>query len=225
MVVQGLKIKEYPTYGRVSSWDEWKDATATFLPDSLVPWCMSNMVGFGLLWISILWKGHGPEMARRTWGALLLIAGLVNSLVLWTDPTSYHDFGVLSIPPLQQFIYSNYFSNPAYLVVPIILCQWAMGYILIQKDPPLSWLKMALRGAVIWFLGIAPMGLGSAFPSSLLYATTMMVISWQHETRVDDTTKNQHHVLKQPVPQREQQDHDRSAFVKGHTNNEKDKST
>jgi hypothetical protein len=162
-------------------------------------------------------------MARRTWGVLLVIAGFVNSLVIWTKPTFYHDFGVLSIPPLQQFIYSKYFDNPAYLVVPIILCQWAMGCVLIQKNPTLPLFKMALRAAVIWFLGIAPMGLGSAFPSSLLYATTVMV-SWQHEARVD-TTKNQKDDHQEPEPRRQSRDHAHAAFSKGQKNSEKYKTT
>lgn len=201
---QPVPLNDYPTFGRVASWDEWKEATATNLPDSLGPWFISNMLGFILLWIALLVdddKRRGPTatttaIARRSWGALMMIAGFVNAFVLWTEPNGYIEFGVLAIPPLQHFIYSQYFfaANPAYLVGPIILGQWAIGIVLLQRTPTPARLKMALIGTFIWFLGIAPLGMGSAFPASLIYASTMLVC-WKHHQKQQQGGKDEPRVI------------------------------
>jgi hypothetical protein len=210
-------LTKYPTFGRLASWDEWKDATATHLPDLLWPWFISNSVGFALLWISLLDERSGTQVARRSWGALMVTAGVVNSFFLWTDPKVYIEFGVLAIPTLQRFIYSKYFLNPTYLVGPIIICQWAIGIIMLQRNPKPAILRMALFGAIIWFLGITPLGLGSAFPSSLVYASTMLVCLKQFPNR---HRHNEHMVSKGVAEERshlsgKDREHAAICFTKG----------
>jgi hypothetical protein len=161
-------LREYPTFGRVTTWEEWLLATATALPDMLFPWFISNMVGFVLLWIAI----KVPWLSRKAWGVLLILASIVNIYTVLTDPKGYIEFGVLAIPPMQHFIYSRYFANPAFFVLFIAACQSIVGFVFLLSETP-SLLKAGLTGAIIWFFGLAPLGLGSAFPLSLVYATTI----------------------------------------------------
>jgi len=113
---------------------------------------------------------------------LLILASVVNTYVTFADAKGcWHEFGVLAIPPLQHFIYSKYFENPAFMVYPIAVCQNVIGSTLLfikEENASLSSkkrLRAALVGALIFFFGIAPLGLMSGFPSSLVYASTMML--------------------------------------------------
>ena len=170
-----VNLSEFPTFGRVATWDEWRTATSQALPDMLFPWFVSNMSGFLLLWIAIKF----PWFSRQSWGLLMMLACVVNCYeMVLTDPTGYHEFGVLAIPPLQRFIYSKYFANPAFMVLPIAAGQMAIGLALLlcgEKPSRRRLLKAGLTGAIVWFFGIAPLGLASAFPSSLVFASTMML--------------------------------------------------
>jgi len=172
-----VSLKEFPTFGRVATWEEWRNATGQALPDFLFPWFVSNMLGFVLLWIAVKY----PWFSRKAWGALMILASIVNSYaMLFMDPTGYHEFGVLAIPPMQHFIYSKFFANPAFLVLAIALCQLLVGIILLLGESP-NVLKAGLAGTIVWFLSITPLGLMSGFPSSLTYATTM-VLCWPPNT-------------------------------------------
>lgn len=171
-----MPLREYPTFGRVASWKEWCDATAQSLGDYILPWFISNMLGFVLLWISI----KAPRVSRKVWGFLMILASLANTHVAVMDQKNYHEYGVLSIPPYQQFIYSKFFEYPALLVLPIAMCQNIIGFVLMLSEMPWR-LKAAITGLIVFFFGIAPLGVGSAFPSSLIYATTMM-LCWPSST-------------------------------------------
>lgn len=163
-------LRAYPTFGRVSTWNEWQDATVKSIPDYLLPWFISNMVGFAILWIAIPY----PVLGRKIWGFLLVVASAVNTYQMLTNQYGYIEFGVLAIPPLQSFIYSSFFSSPAHFVLPIALCQFLIGLILMYSQT--TWLlKASLTGAIFFFFGISFLGMGSAFPSSLVYASTMMI--------------------------------------------------
>jgi hypothetical protein len=182
-------LRDYPTFGRVATWDEWRDAMSTSLHDYMLPWFISNMIGLVLLWISI----KAPRGARKVWGFLMILASFANTLVVMTDPNNYHEYGVLSIPPYQHIIYSKVFANPALLVFPIAMCQNIIGFVLMLSNdetttPAATWrLKAAMTGLMIFFFGIAPLGIGSAFPATLIYATTMM-LCWPSSSST--TTQN-----------------------------------
>jgi hypothetical protein len=164
-------LREYPTFGRVATWEEWRQATAIALPDFMFPWFVSNTLGFVLLWIAI--KGY-PGLVRRAWGLLMILAFLVNTYLVTTDPIGYREFGVVAFPPMQHFIYSRLFANPALLVLPIAIGQVIIGLILLLGETP-ELLKKGLTGALVWFFGVATLGIGSAFPATLIYASTMML--------------------------------------------------
>lgn len=169
-------LREFPTFGRVATWEEWRTATAQTLPDYLFSWFVSNMVGFLLLWIAIKF----PRFSRKVWGLLLILACLVNSYVALTDPAGFREFGVLAIPPMQHFIYSKLFASPALLVLPIAACQLWIGILLLLSEMS-SLLKAALVGAILWFFGVATLGIGAGFPATLTFASTMM-LCWPRPT-------------------------------------------
>lgn len=177
-------LRELPIFGRVATWEEWRAVTAETLPDFIVPWFICNMLGFILLWIAIKF----PQISRKAWGLLMILACFVNSYVVLTDPKSYLEFGVLAIPTMQKFIYSKFFSYPALLVIPIAVYQLAIGIVLLLSESP-SLIRVSLMGAMVFFFGITPLGLSSAFPSSLVYASTMM-LCWPSSSTTTIHDKN-----------------------------------
>jgi cytochrome bd-type quinol oxidase subunit 2 len=178
-----LLLSEFPTFGRVATWDEWRIATAQALPHVLFQWFVSNMVGFLLLWIAVKF----PWFSRKAWGLLMIMASFFNAYMAITNPTRYIEFGLLAIPPMQRFIYSKFFASPALLVLPIAVIQLLIGIILLLSETP-STLKAGLVGAIFWFLGLTTLALGSAFPSSLIYATTML-LCWPSSTSTQHKQK------------------------------------
>lgn len=203
-------LHDYPTFGRVATWDEWLAATAQSVPDFLFPnWIISNMLGFVLLWMAIAETKHQQRLqmqhhtnddeatptaplvikwisARQVWGFLMMLAAIFNTYIMMKDPYCYLEFGVLAIPPLQRFIYSPWFASPPYLVYPIAAGQMWIGYVLWSfprhptTDRDVWYVKAALIGILIWFFGIAPLGMASGFPAGLIYASTMM-LCWPTE--------------------------------------------
>ena len=170
-------LREFESFGRVTTWREWYElATGTFFPEYAIPWLVSNLVGVVLLVVAI----HSPKFSHKAWGFLLALAAVVNTHIVLTDPTGYHEFGVLAVPPMQRFIYSRFFARPELLVGPIALCQSLVGIELLCDNSRLR--KLALTSAIVFFIGIASLGVGSAFPSSLLYAMTMK-LCWPSDTK------------------------------------------
>ena len=98
-----IPLREFDSFFRVTTWQEWLAITRTTFHEYLIPWLVSNLVGLVLLMIAF----RAPKFCRKVWGLLLLIAGIVNTYIVLTDPTAIHEFGVVSIPPMQRFIYSK----------------------------------------------------------------------------------------------------------------------
>ena len=164
-----LPLREFESFFRVTSWGEWYYVTKLTFPVYFVPWLISNLVGVVLLLVAV----RVPKIARMSWGFLLILAALANAYVSLTDPIGYLEYGILAIPPMQRFIYSRFFSRPEFLVLPIALCQGLIGIELLFDEHSPHLQKVALASIIIFFFGLTTLGIGSAFPSSLLYAMTM----------------------------------------------------
>lgn len=114
-------LRDYPTFGRVSTWNEWQDATVKSIPDYILPWFISNMVGFAILWIAIPY----PILGRKIWGFLLVVASAVNTYQMLTNQYGYLEFGVVSIiQDIQKltYIYVCVHENDLISFISIIAC-------------------------------------------------------------------------------------------------------
>ena len=103
----------------------------------------------------------------------MVLASIVNTYMMSVDPTCYLEFGVLAIPPIQRFIYSQYYARPELIVLPIAVCQFLIGIELFFDDKYHRLRKIAISSLITFFVGLVFLGLGSGFPSSLFYAFTM----------------------------------------------------
>ena len=131
--------------------------TKSTFPEYLPNWTVSNLVGLLLLVVSF----YRPNVSRKSGGLLMVVASIVNK------------FGVLAVPPMQRFIYSQYYARPELIVLPIAFCQFLIGIELFFDEKSHRLRKIAIASLITFFVGLVFLGLGSAFPSSLLYAFTM----------------------------------------------------
>lgn len=173
-----IALREFDSFKRVTTWGEWLDVTKATFPEYLPNWAVSNLVGLLLLSMSF----YIPSLSRKTWGFLMVLASAVNTYMMLTDPECYHDFGVLAVPPMQRFIYSRYYARPELIVLPIAFCQFLIGVELFFDEKSYRFRKIALGSAITFFIGLVFLGVGSAFPSSLLYAFTMVKF-WPKHTK------------------------------------------
>ncbi len=164
-----IVLRELDSFKRVTSWEEWYHVTMKAFPEYLPNWTVSNLVGLLLLVISF----YRPNVSRKSWGILMVLASIVNTYMMRVDPTCYLEFGVLAIPPMQRFIYSQYYARPELIVLPIAACQFLIGIELFFDEKSHRLRKIAISSLITFFFGLVFLGLGSGFPSSLLYAFTM----------------------------------------------------
>ncbi len=85
---------------------------------------------------------------------------------------------------MQRFIYSRYFARPDFIVLPIAFCQLLIGVELLFDEKSSRLRKIALGSVIAFFIGLVFLGVGSGFPSSLLYALTMMKC-WPKHSKVE----------------------------------------
>ena len=163
-----IVLRELDSFKRVTSWEEWYQVTKDTFPEYLPNWTVSNLVGLLLLVVSF----YRPNFSRKSWGLHHLSV----------DPTCYIEFGVLAVPPMQRFIYSQYYARPELIVLPIAFCQFLIGIELFFDEKSHRLRKIAIASLITFFIGLVFLGLGSAFPSSLLYAFTM-ANCWPKVTR------------------------------------------
>ncbi len=174
-----IVLREFESFKRVTTWGEWLDVTKAAFPEYLPNWAVCNLVGLLLLAISF----YIPSFSRKTWGLLMILASVVNTYMMLTDPTCYIELGVLAVPPMQSFIYSRYFARPELIVLPIAFCQLLIGAELLFDEKSSRLRKIALGSVITFFIGLVFLGVGSGFPSSLLYALTM-VKCWPKHSKV-----------------------------------------
>jgi hypothetical protein len=152
----------------------------------MTPFLVTNAVAVALFAIALKW----PNVARRIVGTGFMIAGIVNCYIVLRDPQAYvRGFGPHAISVYRAFINSAFATNPAALVLPIAAGLLLMGALVLTHDP---WVKLALVGMIEFLVAISPLGLGSAFPATLILSATMVVLfrqKWQpRKTSISEPT-------------------------------------
>lgn len=142
-----------------------------------VPHLISIVIAISFL-VAAIYK---PLFARKLYAALFVYATLVNAAVAVYAPQSYLGNARYALfEGLRTFIL-GWFSQHVGLVVGVIsLCQAAITAGLIIGG---NAARVALVGAIVFFLAIAPLGVASAFPSSLIWAAGAIWLLANREAR------------------------------------------
>lgn len=141
-----------------------------FFQGYFIHWAVSNSIAI-LLLIAAIKK---PKLARLLFVIIFASAFLINITTALKTPEVYLDYGMLTPFDFVRDFINGWFKEHISLMVALI----ALGQALIAIGMILrGWLmQTAAIGAIIFLLAIAPLGLGSGFPFSLITVLALYFI-------------------------------------------------
>lgn len=144
-------------------------------PELLLPFVISNALAIWILWMSFR-KAH---VAKGILAILFLGSAAFNIYLSFTDPASYRSFADTAISPLYRDFIHGVFSQHTTLIVSTI----GVGQIFIGTSMLMEGLrhKVGCIAGSLFGLAIAPLGVGSAFPSSLVLSICFIVLLLKKE--------------------------------------------
>ena len=143
------------------------------LAEYWLPYAISQIVFLFLLLASWRWF----FVARFFWTIIFLGAGIFNFYTASTQPEvylAYADGALLSF--YKNFILCEFSRHPAFYVKSIAIGQMLVGVLLMGRGKVF---KLGCLGGIIFLLAIAPLGVGSALPATLIGAAALVLL-WRH---------------------------------------------
>jgi hypothetical protein len=142
----------------------------TDLKRYLLPYLASNVIALGLLVVARRW----PRSAQWACATIFLWAAIINATTAMMRPDVYLEYAALTpVPALARFITGWFSRHIQDVVIAIALGQFAIAALLVQRRP---WRILGVLGAIVFLLAIAPLGVGSAFPFSVIFIAAIMVM-------------------------------------------------
>lgn len=140
------------------------------LKEYWIPWSVSNGLAI-LVLIAALKK---TRLARLLMFILFAWASWFNYTTAHNSPSDYLIYATLT--PVD--LYSNFINTTFKANIVPMVTGIAMGQALIAIGMLLRgwWVKLACIGAILFFLAIAPLGIGSGFPATLIGALAVFLI-------------------------------------------------
>ena len=126
----------------------------------LTAYIVSNLVGLLYLFAAI----KRPKLARLMFLLLFSWASWINYTTCHQHPEIYLKYAEKSIGIYADFINGWFKGHITILVSCIAIIQGLIAFGMLLKG---NWVKIACIGAIIFLIGIAPLGVYSAFPFSL----------------------------------------------------------
>jgi hypothetical protein len=140
-------------------------------PEYLNAYLVSNAIALALLGLSF----RRPNWVRWLSVAIFGWASYTNSRIGLSRPLDYQTFGTLTpFDPYRDFIHGWFREHTATLLLPIAAGQLAIALMLAWNHRVTR--RLAVIGAVVFLLAIAPLGVGSAFPFSITYGVGLLVM-------------------------------------------------
>ncbi len=135
----------------------------------IIAYIASNIIG--LLFLRAAYKN--TRLARLMFVLLFAWASVINYTTCRTNPEVYLEYGKKSIEIYSTFI-NGWFSDHITAFVTFI----AVGQALIAVGMLLkgNWVKVACISIIVFLIGIAPLGLYSAFPFSFTVSIAAFLV-------------------------------------------------
>lgn len=108
-----------------------------------------------------------PTITRVFFFLLFGFAAFINIRNALETPWVYQGFEEYAIPLYRRFILGLFDTYTTPIVISIAIGQVLIAFSMFLKG---DWFRMGCLGGLVFCLAIAPLGLGSAFPSTLLMA-------------------------------------------------------
>ena len=130
----------------------------------MLPVIIANLLAV----VVMLFSYHFPRFMRFIWGIIFIVAGIVNLITVVNAPGIYVDtFGPAAMDFYKNIIYGTFSKHPGVYVAAIAGGQIFVGALIWSRG---FWYYLGLIGGFIFLLAIAPLGAGSAFPSTVFLA-------------------------------------------------------
>lgn len=137
----------------------------------LGPYIGSNVFATVLLLLA-LWR---PGVVRILFALIFLATALFNGYTALTEPEAYLMYAELGALPIYRKFITGFFSHhTSIFVLAIASGQLAVGILLAVRKP--ITLKLGTLGAIVFLAAIAPLGVGSAFPFSLIASAALIIM-------------------------------------------------
>jgi len=136
----------------------------------VVMYLAANAVGLILLELGYFL----PRVARWAWVGIFVWAAVVNTWTAAVEPWVYLAYGGLTPSELYQAFILGWFSRHIVAMVLAIAVGQLTIAILLARDGRAR--RIAVLGAVVFLLAIAPLGVGSGFPFSLSAIASLLMM-------------------------------------------------
>lgn len=122
----------------------------------------SNLIALFTVIMAMRW----PTPTRVLLGMIFLAAGVANLLIVSSQPHLYLKYADTATHPFyRDFILGPFTRNIQLYVTLIAISELLIGIFIMYKGLAM---RVAMTGALIFLLALAPLGIGSAFPATLL---------------------------------------------------------
>lgn len=130
-------------------------------------------VTISVLMLAVTFKW--PNLGRFLFVLLFLWAAYINSKTAFTDPNDYLNYAQFAwLDFYRDFINGVFAQNTVIIVLSIAACQLIISVLLAARGEAVKW---GSWGGIMFLLAIAPLGIGSGFPSTLIMAASVYLIS------------------------------------------------
>ena len=141
------------------------------MPTSLIgPYIASHAAGIAFLALAFRW----PVSARWVLGVVFLLAGLINGTLAFANPGAYQVLAQWAFDPMAELITGPFAASPSAFLLLIALGQAGIAALVVFGRARGSF--AGLVAAAAFFIAIAPLGFGSAFPATLLVALGVLLL-------------------------------------------------
>jgi hypothetical protein len=138
----------------------------------LVAYLSANLIALGILALAF-WR---PAIVRWIWVAIFVWAGWVNTMTAAREPWVYLVYGDLTPSAIYRDFIVGWFSTHIQPFVLSIAAGQLTIAILLSRKGDARWL--GVMGASVFLLAIAPLGVGSGFPFSVIAFASLLVMEW-----------------------------------------------
>jgi hypothetical protein len=135
----------------------------------ITAYIVSNITAVAFLLATL----YSNRLARILFAALFIGAGIINWIVVHTNPTGYLDYSKYAVGLYRDIIVGPFQNHITPIVSFIAVCQFLIGLGLLYKG---RILRTACVAGSIFLVAISPLGIASAFPSGLIWAVGLYVL-------------------------------------------------
>lgn len=136
----------------------------------VIPYIFSNALAVCALWLSL----RKPGASKGLLGILFVSAAVFNTYTAFSNPSAYLAFAETALLPFyQQFIRTFFADNTVIIIALISAGQLYIGLSMMYEDLRF---KVGCIGGILFGIAIAPLGVGSALPCSIVLSLSFLTL-------------------------------------------------